>query len=102
MYIQVRDRHNGNILLDTSGRIVHVDYGYILGDSPGFNINFENVPFKLTKEYMDLLGGEKSTLFRNFVDLFTRGFFALRQNIDIIVTAVEVSKIHINLLLNFI
>lgn len=26
-------------------------------DSPGFNMNFENAPFKLTREYVELMGG---------------------------------------------
>lgn len=72
--------------------MVHVDYGFAFGDSPGFNINFENVPFKLTREYVDLMGGEGSPLFRAFEDLFVRGFWALQRRVDAIAAIVEVSS----------
>ena len=29
--LQVRDRHNANLLIDADGHIVHIDYGFILG-----------------------------------------------------------------------
>ena len=54
--LQIKDRHNGNILLDTKGHMVHVDFGFLLSNSPG-NLNFEAMTFKLTKEYIDVLGG---------------------------------------------
>jgi phosphatidylinositol 4-kinase len=89
--LQVKDRHNANIMLDTDGHVVHIDYGFILGDSPGFNINFENAPFKLTREYIEVLGGLDSVAFKTFEDLFVRGFFALQKHVDAICTIVQVS-----------
>eukprot|EP00981_Chlorochromonas_danica_P004902 scaffold988_cov165-Ochromonas_danica.AAC.4 len=80
--IQVKDRHNANILVDSEGHIIHIDFGFILGDSPGFNLNFESAPFKLTAEYLDLLGGLDSPNFRLFEDLFVRGFLALQKHLD--------------------
>ena len=80
--LQVRDRHNANIMIDEDGSIIHIDFGFILGESPGFNINFENAPFKLTREYIDLLGGIESEGFKMFEELFVKGFFALQKHAD--------------------
>ena len=47
-------RHNANILIDSDGHIIHIDFGFMLSTSPG-GINFESAPFKLTSEYVEIL-----------------------------------------------
>jgi len=87
--MQIKDRHNGNILLDMNGHIIHIDFGFILGISPG-NLNFENAPFKFTSEYMEILDGEDSPYFHYFKSLFLRGIIELRRHVDGFVKIVEV------------
>lgn len=45
----------GNILMDDEGRVVHIDFGFFLSNSPG-GVNFEAAPFKLTRELLEVRG----------------------------------------------
>ena len=78
--LQSKDRHNGNILIDTQGRLVHIDFGFILEISPGANMRFESAAFKLSHEMTQLLdpsGQRDSSQFHMFEELCVRGFLAV-------------------------
>jgi phosphatidylinositol 4-kinase B len=86
--LQLKDRHNGNILIDSDGHVVHIDFGFMLSNSPG-NVGFEAAPFKLTLEYVEVLGGVEGAAFLRFKDMMKDAFQALRKEAERIVTLVE-------------
>jgi len=76
----LKDRHNGNIMIDTRGHIIHIDFGFAFGMAPGHEWSLERAPFKLTKDYIDVMGGVTSGCFKEFQKLFVDGFKAARSN----------------------
>eukprot|EP01133_Synstelium_polycarpum_P012824 gene12824-15053_t len=87
--LQVKDRHNGNILLDKEGHIIHIDFGFILSNSPG-GMSFESAPFKLTQDLLDVMGGTQQTpMFHYFQALFVRGFLMARKHFDKFASFIE-------------
>jgi len=71
--LQLKDRHNGNVLIDNEGHIIHIDFGFMLSNSPG-SVGFEAAPFKLTQEYVDVLGGVGSPDFEDYKKLCKQAF----------------------------
>ena len=88
-YLKIKDRHNGNILIDMYGNIIHIDFGFILGISPG-GINFENAPFKLTKEYVEIMGGIDSLYYQMYKDLMVKGMIICKKYVDDIINIAEI------------
>ncbi|ORZ23678.1 hypothetical protein BCR41DRAFT_302120 [Lobosporangium transversale] len=77
--LQFKDRHNGNIMIDDEGHVIHIDFGFILDISPGGNINFESSPFKLTSEMIQIMGSSvEDQGYRWFCELCVKAFLASR------------------------
>jgi len=86
-FLQVKDRHNANILIDRTGRVIHVDYGWILDNT--MPINLESAPFKLTQEMTEVMGGANSPLFQRYRKLCVQGFLEARSRYERIALLLE-------------
>ncbi|XP_006651740.2 phosphatidylinositol 4-kinase alpha 1 [Oryza brachyantha] len=92
LLLQPKDRHNGNLLFDSHGRLVHIDFGFILEISPGGNMGFESAHFKLSHEMTQLLdpsGTMKSDTWNHFLRLCVKGYLAGRRHMNGIITTVQ-------------
>ncbi|XP_016934113.3 phosphatidylinositol 4-kinase beta isoform X2 [Drosophila suzukii] len=89
--LQVKDRHNGNILFHSDGHIIHIDFGFILSISPK-NLGFEQSPFKLTPEFVEVMGGTSSEHWREFNRLLLVGMMSARKHMDRIINFVEIMR----------
>ncbi|KAG8421568.1 phosphatidylinositol-4- kinase [Metarhizium acridum] len=77
--LQFKDRHNGNIMIDDAGHILHIDFGFCFDIAPG-GIKFERAPFKLTSEMVAVMGGSTDhQSFKWFEELCVKSFLASRQ-----------------------
>ncbi|KAK4747747.1 hypothetical protein SAY87_014333 [Trapa incisa] len=92
LLLQPKDRHNGNLLFDSVGRLVHIDFGFIFEISPGGNMRFESAHFKLSHEMTQLLdpsGIMKSETWHRFLGLCVKGYLAARRYMDGIISTVQ-------------
>ncbi|CDP04707.1 unnamed protein product [Coffea canephora] len=90
--LQIKDRHNGNLLLDEEGHIIHIDFGFMLSNSPG-GVNFESAPFKLTRELLEVMDSDAEGVSSEFFDYFKvlciQGFLTCRKHAERIILLVE-------------
>ncbi|KAK1092782.1 Phosphatidylinositol 4-kinase stt4 [Friedmanniomyces endolithicus] len=79
--LQFKDRHNGNIMVDDAGHILHIDFGFCFDIAPG-GVKFERAPFKLSPEMVAVMGGTQSQSYRAFEELAVKAFIASRQYVE--------------------
>lgn len=76
----VGDRHLDNLLLTTSGKLFHIDFGYILGRDP----KPLPPPMKLSKEMVEGMGGTNSEHYQEFRKQCYTAFLHLRRHANLI------------------
>ena len=73
--------------------MIHIDFGFFFLSSPGKDVGFESAPFKLTRDFVEVLDGPDSHLFRTFHDLCVKTYITLRRRCLEIILLVEMLKI---------
>lgn len=88
--LAIKDRHNGNIMVNDAGHIIHIDFGFILDLAPG-GISVESA-FKLTTEMLAVMGGrdDSAPYFAWYRELCCQAFLALRSHAESLIQLVEV------------
>ena len=87
--LQIKDRHNGNLMLTREGHLVHIDFGFMLSTSPG-GMGFESAPFKLSNELAEIMGGAGSAPFQYFKVLAMQGLLAVRERAREVIALLEI------------
>jgi phosphatidylinositol 4-kinase len=83
--------------LDEEGHIIHIDFGFMLSNSPG-GVNFESAPFKLTRELLEVMDSDADGVPSEFFDYFKvlciQGFLTCRKHAERIILLVEMLQVH--------
>lgn len=75
----VGDRHLDNLLLTPSGKLFHIDFGYILGRDP----KPLPPPMRLSKEMVEAMGGIQSEHYQEFRKQCYTAFLHLRRHANL-------------------
>jgi phosphatidylinositol 4-kinase len=100
--LQIKDRHNANILLDREGHIMHIDFGFVLGDTPKMGkvpLFSERAPFKLSTEFWEVLGGwnfHEGGLGVKFCRMFEIAFACASAHVEEIASVVEGAMLNLS------
>ena len=77
------------MLIDKDGHLIHIDFGFMLTDAPGKGLRFETAPFKLSPDFVQILGGPQGEGFRRFRNSMVVGMQELSKHSAKIILLVQ-------------
>lgn len=92
--LAIKDRHNGNIMVDKDGHVIHIDFGFVFGLAPGKAFSLEKAPWKLTAEMAEVMGGPKSETFQEYIRQCTAALLVARKHFKQVKTLMEIMSFH--------
>lgn len=90
--LAIKDRHNGNIMINKDGYVMHIDFGFVFGFAPGKQFSMEKAPWKLTEEFVHVMGGVKSELFAEYKRRCVQCFVVARKHAKQVITLIEIMQ----------
>lgn len=71
----IEDRHLDNIMIHKTGRLFHVDFGYILGCDP----KYVTSNIRITPDMLDAIGGKQSENYKQFCSTCVQIYNGIRK-----------------------
>jgi phosphatidylinositol 3-kinase len=71
-----------NLLLNSDGKLFHIDFGFILGEDP----KSWPPPMKITKEMVFAMGGDASEHYYQFKNLTCEAYTLLRRRSNLVIS----------------
>jgi len=94
--LAIKDRHNGNIMIDKDGHIVHIDFGFVFGLAPGKAFSMEKAPWKLNKEMVAVMGGRSSKWFGEYRKRCVQAMLTARKHSRQVMSLMEIMQYQSN------
>jgi phosphatidylinositol 3-kinase len=74
----VGDRHLENLMIDKTGHLFHIDFGFIFGKNPPGK-NLYQPPIRICKEMIEAMGGNQHQHYETFKKKCVESFLYLRN-----------------------